>query len=56
MISFNQHVLVRDGDAEDTWLNEGLSHYAEELGGRVVPDDLCRRRTLRCTQFQREIF
>jgi hypothetical protein len=35
MISFNQHVLVRGGDAEVLWLNEGFSHYAEELGGRT---------------------
>jgi hypothetical protein len=35
MISFNQHVLVRQGDAEVLWLNEGFSHYAEELGGRT---------------------
>jgi hypothetical protein len=41
MISFNQHVLVRGGIAEDTWLNEGLSHFAEELGGRQVPDAEC---------------
>ncbi len=41
MISFNQHVLVRGGSSEDTWLNEGLSHYAEELAGRAVPDPLC---------------
>jgi hypothetical protein len=41
MISFNQHVLVRGGSAEDTWLNEGLSHFAEELGGRQVPDTEC---------------
>ena len=38
MISFNQHVLVRNGDAEATWLNEGLSHFAEELGARKLPD------------------
>jgi hypothetical protein len=40
MISFNQHALVpgRNGTSEDTWLNEGLSHYAEELAGRIVPD------------------
>jgi hypothetical protein len=37
MISYNQHV-ERNGDSEDTWLNEGLSHYAEELAGRIVPD------------------
>jgi hypothetical protein len=41
MISFNQHVLVRGGDVEDTWLNEGLSHFAEELAGRLVPDTFC---------------
>ena len=42
MISFNQHVLLGRGTtAEDTWLNEGLSHFAEELGGRLVPDALC---------------
>lgn len=38
MISYNQHVLVRGGDPENTWLNEGLSHFAEELGGRQIPD------------------
>ena len=41
MISFNQHVLVRGGSGEVLWLNEGFSHYAEELGGRsyeVTPD------------------
>jgi hypothetical protein len=36
MISFNQHVLIRNGASEDTWLNEGLSHFAEELVGRRV--------------------
>jgi hypothetical protein len=34
MISFNQHVLLRGGGGEVLWLNEGLSHFAEELGGR----------------------
>jgi hypothetical protein len=39
MISFNQHFLVRQGFPEDLWLNEGLSHYAEENGGRTfLPD------------------
>jgi hypothetical protein len=41
MISFNQHALVRGGRSEDTWLNEGLSHFAEELGGRLIPDAEC---------------
>jgi hypothetical protein len=40
MISFNQHVLVRGGENEVLWLNEGLSHFAEELGGRsFLPGD-----------------
>ncbi len=39
MISYNQHVLVRRGDAEVLWLNEAMSHYAEERGGRAfLPD------------------
>ncbi len=33
MISYTQHVLVRGGDSEETWLNEAMSHLAEELGG-----------------------
>ncbi len=41
MISFNQHVLIRGGGVEDVWLNEGLSHFAEELGGEGVPDNFC---------------
>ncbi|MCU0620024.1 MAG: hypothetical protein MUC69_00820 [Gemmatimonadales bacterium] len=36
MISFNQHVLLRAGDVEHVWLNEALSHFAEELGSRLV--------------------
>jgi hypothetical protein len=40
MISYNQHVLVRGGAAEVLWLNEALSHYAEERGGRsFLPSD-----------------
>jgi hypothetical protein len=34
MISFNQHVLLRRGPIEVLWLNEAMSHLAEELGGR----------------------
>jgi hypothetical protein len=41
MISFNQHVLIRGGLSEDTWLNEGLSHFAEELGGRQIDNTQC---------------
>jgi hypothetical protein len=41
MISFNQHRLVRGAPAEDTWLNEGLSHFAEELAAFKVPDTEC---------------
>lgn len=32
-ISYNQHVLVNKGRAEENWLNEGLSHLAEDLLG-----------------------
>ncbi len=40
MISFNQHVLVRGGSSEVLWLNEALSHYAEERAGRsFLPGD-----------------
>jgi hypothetical protein len=46
MISFNQHFLAHCTSSgcfvppEDLWLNEGLSHYAEELGGRTyLPTD-----------------
>ena len=41
MISFNQHVLLRAGTAEEGWLNEALSHFAEELGGRLIPNSEC---------------
>jgi hypothetical protein len=35
MISFGQHVLARGGEGETLWLNEGLSHIAEELAGKI---------------------
>jgi hypothetical protein len=35
MISFGQHVVARGGSFETLWLNEGLSHIAEELGGKA---------------------
>ena len=35
MISYNQHVLSRNAATEAVWLNEGLSHMAEELGGKL---------------------
>jgi len=41
MISFNQHRLLRGASSEDTWLNEGLSHFAEELGFRLLPAAEC---------------
>jgi hypothetical protein len=40
MISYNQHVLRRGGEPQVLWLDEGLSHFAEELGGRsFLPAD-----------------
>ena len=32
LISFSQHVVVNRGDAEEGWLDEGMSLVAEELG------------------------
>ncbi len=32
MISYGHHVITRSQAPEDAWLNEGLSHLAEELG------------------------
>src|SRR2546428_7507114 len=40
MISLGQHYLRRAGAPEVLWLNEGLSHFAEEMGGRsYLPAD-----------------
>jgi hypothetical protein len=38
MISFNQHVLIRNANSEIAWLNEGLSHIAEELGSKYYEE------------------
>ncbi|MBI4237365.1 MAG: hypothetical protein HY696_02955 [Deltaproteobacteria bacterium] len=32
-INYNQHVLAGEGAPEESWLNEGLSHLAEDLLG-----------------------
>jgi hypothetical protein len=43
MIGFAQRVLVRGANAvEQTWLDEGLAHFAEELAGRQLPDTECQ--------------
>lgn len=31
MINFNMHYFENDGSAENSWLNEGLSHLAEDI-------------------------
>jgi hypothetical protein len=41
MISFGRHAVLNNGSSEDSWLDEGLSRFAEELGGREIPDSLC---------------
>jgi len=38
MISFFHHAIARGGEAEARWLNEGLSHIAEELASRVFEE------------------
>ncbi len=35
MVSFGEHAIERRGVSEEPWLNEGLSHMAEELGSLV---------------------
>ncbi len=35
LISYGAHVVARGGASEVPWLNEGLSHVAEELGSRL---------------------
>lgn len=42
MISWNQRVILRDANSEEAWLNEALSHFAEELAGRLIPDAECQ--------------
>ncbi len=32
-ISYNQHAFINDSSSEDNWLNEALSHFAEDLVG-----------------------
>jgi hypothetical protein len=40
MINYVQHVVVRGGLPEETWLDEALAKRAEELGGEsYLPDD-----------------
>lgn len=41
MISWNMRVIVGGGNAEEMWLNEAMSHFAEELGGRLIPAVEC---------------
>lgn len=41
MISWNKRVIQGGGNSEETWLNEAMSHYAEELGGRLIPAAEC---------------
>lgn len=49
MISFGRHVLLPPvaSNSEDNWLDEGLSRFAEELGGREIPDSFCSPQTCR---------
>jgi hypothetical protein len=42
LISFNQHALIRNGDSEESWLNEGLSHHTEDLVDGHIAGDLPR--------------
>jgi hypothetical protein len=46
-------VALAGGRAEEVWLNEGLSHFAEELAGRQIPGAWCRNGNC-VDQFARE--
>ncbi|MHB8838196.1 MAG: hypothetical protein ACYC7F_04515, partial [Gemmatimonadaceae bacterium] len=35
MVSYFQHVVARGGESEEPWLNEGLSHMAEEMASKL---------------------
>lgn len=35
LVNYNQKVFLRGGVEEDIWLNEGLSHIAEEMASRL---------------------
>ena len=36
LVNFNQHFFVNGGDGEESWLNEALSHFTEDLVGEHV--------------------
>lgn len=55
MINYNQHVLVRGGSQETDWLNEGLSHLAEELGSRWY-ETRCRVQGIGCPSDPNQLF
>ncbi|MBI3081613.1 MAG: IPT/TIG domain-containing protein [Gemmatimonadetes bacterium] len=48
MISYYHHVMLRGGSSEALWLNEAMSHLAEELGGFHF---LAQRDTARFSEF-----
>ncbi len=51
MISFNERVLRRGRSDEVSWLNEGLSQFAEDLGQFLIPDSRCPASTSCFSQF-----
>jgi len=51
MISFNERVLRRGRGDEVSWLNEGLSQFAEDLGQFLIPDSRCPASTSCFSQF-----
>lgn len=51
MISFNERVLRRGRSDEVSWLNEGLSQFAEDLGQFLIPDSRCPTSTSCFSQF-----
>ncbi|HEU4631211.1 MAG TPA: IPT/TIG domain-containing protein [Gemmatimonadaceae bacterium] len=56
MISYGQHVLVRGGRDEELWLNEGLSHIAEELGSLLYERECENVLTPPCRSTTEQLF
>jgi uncharacterized protein (TIGR03437 family) len=55
MINYNHHVLEGGGEQEADWLNEGMSHIAEEQGGRHY-EWLCTAQGIGCPTDPAQLF
>jgi hypothetical protein len=42
LVNYNQHVLIKGGTREESWLNEALAHYSEDLVDGHVTGQMAR--------------